>query len=196
MNRDSKRILKCIVSVLLLIAVNVAGQTVTTTVDPARNISGFSKYAWKENFLNARQSPEVNARMEKYLKTGVDSELAGKGYTLDSQAPEFFIHIEALALDDVRVSGNTDYRYPVGTTVYTSQMPDGLGVDILPTVIPHIKIIATEPSSDNPVWQVLAIKKYKNPDKAVRNMESEIGQIVRKAMKSFPSGKRQADQKK
>jgi len=181
-----KAILKCLVVALILTASNVAAQTVKVTVQPTDDFSRFTKYAWQENHINARQTPEVNARMEKAIKDAVNSELANKGYLLEPQAPDFYINVEAIPVDDVNLSGNNDFGTPIGTTVYTSQMPDGLGLSVLAAVIPRICITATDPSSKKPVWQVLTTKKYKNPDKAIRNLDREIDQIIKKSLKNFP----------
>jgi hypothetical protein len=188
-------ILKCLVAVFILTAFNVAAQTVKVTVEPSGDFSRFSKYAWQENRINARQTREVNARMEKAIKDAVNSELANKGYSLDLQAPDFYINVEAIPVDDVSLSGNNDFGTPIGTTVYTSQMPDGLGVSVLAAVIPRICITATDPSSKKPVWQVLTTKKYKDPDKAIRNLDREISQIIKKSLKNFPLEKGQSKKK-
>ncbi len=182
-------ILRCLIAALILIATNVVGQTVKLTVEPTRDFSGFSKYAWRENHIVSRQSPDVNARMEQAIKDAINSQLAQKGYSLMPNAPDFLISVEALPVDDFSLSGNTDFSLPTGTTVYTSQRPGGLGVSVLAAVIPQMYITATDPSSNTPLWQSMTTKKYKNPEKAVKNLDKELGGIVRKAMKSFPSGK-------
>jgi hypothetical protein len=74
--------------------------------------------------------------------------------------------------------------------VYTSQKPDGLGVAVIPVVVTQIQVTVLDFPGKTIVWQVLATNKYKDPDKAIRNADKEIGQIVKKAMNSFPSRKK------
>jgi len=186
-----KRFSLCFLAFLTLFAAGAAGQTVQTTLDTSRDISRFSKYAWQKNYILARQSPEMNARMEKELLAAIDRELARKGYALDSRAPDFYVHVEALAHDETAVSGNKDMRVPTGTTVYTSQNPQGPGVSLMPAVIPEVQIIATEPSSETPFFRSVVSKKYKDPEKARRDIDREIAKFAGKGLKSFPPARKQ-----
>jgi len=189
MKKDSKipRTLLCMVLVPMLLAVDAAAQNVRTIIKTKGAISGFSKYAWQENRILVRQSPEVNAKLEKTLIHAIDRELAGKGYILDPEAPSFFIQVDAMPLDKDTLSGNTDFRAAPMTQVYTTQKPDGLGVAVIPAVISQVQITASDASGKTAVWQALVIKKYKDVDKAVRNADKEISQIFKKAMSGFPS---------
>jgi len=184
------KVLIFMILAIILVAAGVAGQTVKTDVDPSRDFSKFARYAWQENHIVARQTPEVIARIEGSLKNAIDRELAKKGYELDPQKPDFFIHVEAGSGYETSVSGNKDFRLPTGTTVYTSQNPNGPGVDVWLTVVSQFHVITTDPSSGATIWNSVTTKKYKDPDKAVRNLDNEIGQIVGKALKSFPSRKK------
>lgn len=175
---------------IILMAGNVIGQTVKTSVDSNRDISKLGRYAWQENRIAARQVPEIVAGIEGALKDAINRELAQKGYVQDPQRPDFFIRVVAGSDYQENMSANVDFRLPTNTTVYTSQNPNGLGVNAWLVVISQFHIMATDPSSDAPVWQAEVTKKYKDTDKAVRNMNSEIDQIVRKALKSFPSRKK------
>ncbi len=127
--------------------------------------------------------------MEQAMKDAINRQLANKGFSLVPNAPDFFISFEALPIDDVNLAANTDFRLPTGTTVYTSQRPNGLGVSVFAAVIPQIYVTVTDASSDIPVWQSLTTKKYKDPDKAIKNLDKELQGIVKAALKSFPSGK-------
>ncbi len=131
--------------------------------------------------------------MEKLLIAAIDNELAKKGYTLDPQSPDFFISVEALPFDDVRVSANKYLNIPGGIQVYTPQRPEGPGVAIMPILIANIQIVATHPSSKTAMWQSLTAKKVKDVDKAVRDMEKGAPKIVSKALKAFPARQKQSN---
>ncbi len=183
---DTRRIFRLTVAAIILFAIGVAAQTVKVTANPAFNISALSKYAWQKNTIVVRQSPDVNARMEKILLAAIENELAKKGYTLDPRSPDFFISVEAFPFDDVSVSSGRYLNVPDNIKVYTTQRPDGPGAVVIPMVITRIQIVATDPASQTVVWQSLTEKKVKDIDKAVRQMEKGTPKIIGKALKAFP----------
>lgn len=188
MNKRSKngRFLRFAVVVLTMVTAVAAAQTVSIPTNSPGAFANLSKYAWGKNFLTARQTPELNAHMERTLIDAINRELAAKGYTLDEKAPDFFIHVEALAHDETAVSANTDFRLPVNTTVYTSQKPGGQGVSLIPAVIPEVRIIATD-ASNKPLFESVTSKKYKDPEKARNNIDKEITQFAKKGLQKFPA---------
>ncbi len=184
-------ILAFIMSALIVWAASSSAQSVKVTVDPDRDIAKLHKYAWRENHILAKQTPEAIARIEATLKKAVDHELGQKGYVLDPQSPDFFIHFNAGSEFSSDASAVADPMLPVGTEVYKTQNPVGPGVNILPITTTVMRIIATSPSSEAPAWQGEATKKYKNPDKALKDLNNELTRTVKSAMKSFPPRKTQ-----
>ena len=153
------------------------------------DLSKSAKYAWRENQILARQTPEVVGRIDQAFKKAIDTSLAQKGYLQDPKAPDFFIHVEGGPDFESKAGANTDIARP-NDTIYRSQNTTGAGVNAFLVVISQIRIIATDPSSGKAVWQGESTKKYKDPNKAIRNLDEEVSGIVRKAMKDFPARKK------
>jgi hypothetical protein len=153
------------------------------------DLSKSAKYAWRENQILARQTPEVIGRIDQAFKKAIDTELTQKGYLQDPKAPDFFIHVEGGPDFESKVGANTDIARP-NETIYRSQNTTGAGVNAFLVVISQIRIVATDPSSEKAVWQAESTKKYKDPNKAIRNLDEEVSGIVRKAMKGFPVRKK------
>jgi len=190
MNKKGIRCALSLTAAAIITAALAAAQTVSIETNAPGAFASFSKYAWGKNYLTARQTPELNARMEKTLIDAINGELASKGYRLDEKSPDFLIHVEALAHDEVAVSGNTDFRLPTNTNVFSSQRPDGLGVSLIPAIIPEIHIIATD-ASNKALFASVTSKKYKDPEKARKNLDKEIRQFAQKGLQKFPPLKKQ-----
>jgi hypothetical protein len=180
----------CIGLLLALTAVPVAGQSVKIKSSPVRDISKLGKYAWKENKIGASQKPEVIAEMDRAIKDAVNKVLKQKGYVENPQAPDFLVQVSGYGMPDMKTSANPDLSSaPTTGGTFTSQAPGGAGVNIWMTVISNMSFILTERSSDEVAWQADISKKYKNPQKAIQNLDKEIQDVVEKALKDLPAHK-------
>jgi hypothetical protein len=174
-----------------LMASSVMGQDVKIKSNPNRDISKFTKYAWKQSKIALAQKPEVVAEIERKLKDAVNRELVRKGYVEDPQNPDLLIQVAAFGLPEMRTSANQDLNHlSDGTTVYTSQRPGGPGISAWMDVISNVSFILSYRSSNEVAWQADVTKKYKDPQKAIRNLDKEIQSVVKKALKDLPAHKK------
>jgi hypothetical protein len=177
--------------ITLIAAVPVMGQNVKTKSNPNRDISKFNRYAWKQSKITLAQTPEVVAKMDQKLQDAVNRVLARKGYVEYPQNPDFLIQVVAYGLPDMQTSANVDVGHPFdATTVYTSQRPDGPGISVWVVVISNVSFILSDRSSNEVAWQADVTKKYKDPQKAIRNLDKEIQNVVKKALKDLPAHKK------
>lgn len=176
----------------LMIAVaasSLPGQSVKIKSNPNRDISKFGKYAWNQNRIAAAQKPDVVAQMDRTIKEAVNRELARKGYAEDPQHPDFLIEVAGYGMPDMQTSANPDMTNPSGANVFTSQSPGGPGISAWMAVIANMSFIVTDRSSNEVAWQADVKKKYKDPQKAIQNLEKEIESVVNKALQNFPKHK-------
>ncbi len=175
---------------IVLSAYALAAQSVKVNANPNRDISKLGKYAWKQNQLAAAQKPEVIAQMDRTLKDAVNRELAKKGYAEDQQHPDFLVQVAGYGVPDIETSANPDKtRYAYDANVFTSQSPGGPGISAWMAIISHVSFILTDSSSNEVVWQADVKKKYKDPKKAIQNLEKEINSVVNKALRDIPAHK-------
>ncbi len=175
---------------IVLSATALLAQSVKITSSPNRDISKLSKYAWKPNQLAAAQKPEVIAQMDRTIKEAVNRELTKRGYAEDQQHPDFLVQVAGYGVPDIETSANPDKaRYPYDANVFTSQSPGGPGVSAWMAIISNVSFTFTDGSSNDVIWQADVKKKYKDPKKAIQNLEKEIGSVVSKALQNLPSHK-------
>jgi hypothetical protein len=177
----------------LLVALAAApftGQSVKTSSNPKRDISKFSKYAWKPNKIAVAQPPEVVAAMDRTIKDAVNSELVRKGYVENPHNPDFLIQVAGYGMPEMQTSANPNMATPSDTWVLTSQGMGGPGMSAWMSVISNVSFILTDRSSNEVAWQADVTKKYKNPQKAIRNLDKEIQGVVNKALKDLPAHKK------
>jgi hypothetical protein len=174
----------------LLITLAVApltGQNVQTKSNPKQNISKLGKYSWKNNKMGFSQTPEVMAEMDRTIKDAVNSELAKRGYVESSQDPDFLVQVSAFGIPEMATSANTDLTNPFNAMVYTQV--GGPGVNIWMAVVSNLSFILTDRSSNEVAWQADVTKKYKDPQKAIRNLKQEVQSVVKKSLKDLPRHK-------
>ncbi len=175
------------------IAIPVMAQDVSTQVTPGQDFSKFRRYSWKENMIAPSALPEERKEVEKKIVDIVTRELAKKGYTEDSQNPDFYIEIRAASMPtELTTSANLARRVPEGSDVFSSTYPNGPGVNILLTMTAGARITVTDSTSNATAWETLVSKKYKDLDKAKRNLDKELDRMFTKAFKSFPVRKSQS----
>jgi hypothetical protein len=188
---------RCIFAAALLVLffsaftpVPLLAQNVSTQVTPGQDFSKFTKYGWRENMIAPAALPEERKAVEKKIKEVVNRELTKKGYTEDPQNPDFFIEVRAAAMPgELTTSANLATRVPEGSDVFSSTYPNGPGVNILLTMTGGARITVTDAASNATAWEALVTKKYKNPDKAKRNLDKEIESLFTKGLKGFPPRK-------
>jgi hypothetical protein len=172
---------------LFLAAAFLPGQDVKTTVNPNQDFSKYKTYAWKKMSLGNAMVPDEVQRTMQLIKNAGNHELTQKGYWEDPENPDFYVEVATLGTQDVKLSGNTGMLYTFDGTVYNPQFGGAPGSSAWLTLTSQGQIVMTDRASKAVIWQVKTSKKYKNPDKVMRNLESEISSVVKKALKDFPA---------
>jgi hypothetical protein len=166
-------------------------QKVSTTLDDKYSFSDHKRYAWRENRLTTRQHPDTNEVMDIKIVKAVNQLLASKGFVEVKEKPDFYIHYDGGGNVKLDAGGSTQ----VGDGHKTSAdiAPDyglGNGPTLSPTtwmkVNGQIEFHLVDADSHKPVWETTYSKNFRDPDKALKNMDKEVNELVTKSFKNFP----------
>lgn len=155
----------------------VMGQKVNVTVNPDQDFGKFQRYAWGENGIAPAQLPEEQKQTESWVVDAVNKELTKKGYTEDSQNPDFIVTVRALAYSGKRITSvdqNIMYN------------PWGTGVSSWVSLVAGVSIVITDKTTNTVAWEAALEKEYKDPDKLTNNVKKEIDKVFKKGLKKFP----------
>ena len=183
---NSGAILMCFV----LACANASAQKVSTTSNPAFDFSQHRRYAWLENRLVTRQHPDTNEVMDLKIVEAVNRTFAAKGFTEDKKNPDFYISYDGGGESDlITAPAATANSTPVQPNDRTPTYGLGNGPAMAPgtwmKVNGRISFRVTD-ASKKQVWSTTYVKTFHDPDKALRNMDKEVNEMVTKSFKKFP----------
>ncbi len=136
---------------------------------------------------NAMVPDEVQRTMQ-LIKNAGNREFAQKGYWEDAEDPDFYVEVSSLGTQDVNLAGNVGALYTYdGYGVVSPQYGAAPGTTLWLTLTSRGSIVVTDRATNEIVWQALTLKKYKKPDKAMKNLGQEINSVMKKALKDFPA---------
>jgi hypothetical protein len=162
-----------------------AAQKVEVNFDKKAPFKQYKRYAWGKNSLVTRQTPEVEAEIEKKIEAAADRELKAKGFSPDAVNPDFFIHYDAGAMPNPEGSMAT-WRQPIAGGSSISGTFYGVSADVWLQVEGSLRFSIEDPSSKAVVWQSLASRKTNDPKKFLKNLDKEINRLVAKGLEKFP----------
>jgi uncharacterized protein DUF4136 len=170
-----------------------AAQTITTAQAKEYNFAGLKRFAWKQNHLVTMRHPDDNKILDQKVMRAVTQELASKGFVEDSANPDFYLFYHAGPGDEGLQAGAAA---PAGLesiqppSSYPPNVVAGPNVGFAPNVWYSVQgkfvFYALDSKSNLVVWQGTASKRWHDPQKARKNEDKEIKQIVSKVLKGFP----------
>jgi len=182
--------------VLLACAVIVAAtathsQKISTKVDDSFNFAEHKKYMWRGNRLVTRQNPDTNEVLDVKIVKAVNRELAAKGFVEVKEKPDFYIYYDGGGNSQLG-SGGASEADPGPTT--TADLSPGFGLGNGPAMAPttwmkvngQIVFHIVPPGGSNSVWETTYSKNFRDPDKALKEMDKEVNELVTKSFKDFP----------
>lgn len=180
-----------LVVVLMLAGPIVLAQKATTTFDATYRFSEHKRYAWRENRLLTRQHPDTNEEMDLKIVRTVNEALAAKGFVEVKDKPDFYIYydgggnMDLLAGSQARANST-----PLSPTDRTPTYGLGNGPALAPStwlkVNGEILFHMADVASGKAVWETTYKKTFRDPDKALRNLDKEVNQLVTTSFKDFP----------
>lgn len=174
-----------------LVALSASAQKTTTKLDEKYDFSQHKRYKWRENRLITRQNPDTNQVMDLKIVKAVNQLLTAKGFIEVHDKPDFYIYYDGGGNARIGVGGSTQ----AGSAPTTSAdiAPDyglGNGPTLAPTtwlkVNGQIEFHLVDAASQKPIWETTYSKTFRDPDKALANMDKEVNELVSKSFKDFP----------
>lgn len=175
----------------LIFAQSASAQKVSTTLDDKYSFSDHKRYAWRENRLMTRQNPDTNEVMDIKIVKNVNQLLAAKGFVEVKEKPDFYIYYDGGG--NVALGAGGASQAGSGPTTSADITPNyglGNGPALSPStwmkVNGQIEFHIVDAESKKPVWETIYSKKFRDPDKALKNMDKELNELVTKSFKDFP----------
>lgn|GEM_PF-1583985 len=166
-------------------------QRTSTTFDEKFVFSQHMRYAWRENHLVTRQHPDTNELMDLKIVKAVNQLLMAKGFVEVKDKPDFYLYYDGGGGAMFAVGGasqaNSSPRAPSDPTPTYGL---GNGPAMAPAswlkVNGQIVFHMLDATSRKLVWETVYSKTFRDPDKALRNFDKEVNELVSKSFKEFP----------
>jgi hypothetical protein len=175
----------------LSVTLTALAQKTDTKFDGQYNFSQHKRYKWRENRLVTRQNPDTNEVMDLKIVKAVNQMLGSKGFVEVQDKPDFYVYYNGGG--DAQIgAGGANLAGSSPTTSADVSPSYGLGNG--PTLAPstwlklkgQIEFHIVDAGSQKPVWETTYSKTFRDPDKALRNMDKEVNELVSKSFKDFP----------
>lgn len=176
---------------VMVIGPAVFAQKASTTFDEGYNFPTHKRYAWRENRLVTQQHPDTNEVMDLKIVKVVNRTLAAKGFVEVKDNPDFYIQYDGGAERDMLAGSQAKANSaPLAPSDPTPTYGLGMGPSLAPStwlkVNGEIVFYITDVSSGKSVWETTYSKTFRDPHKALRNLDKEVSQLVEKSFKHFP----------
>jgi len=166
----------------------VIAQDVKSTSDKSVDFKKYKKYSWGSNYLLTRQPKDVQERINMAIVDSINRTLQAAGFTEDDQNPDFRITYEAGGLAKTDVSAQRNL-YASEMINYTWGNFAGISADAWAYSLAKMQITVTDAASKNNLWQAIASKEIRDPEKFKSKLRENVDKFVQKTMKSFPPKK-------
>jgi hypothetical protein len=175
----------------LLTVEDSSGQKISTNTDENYNFSQHKRYMWRGNRLMTRQHPDTNEVLDRKIVKAVNRELTAKGFVEVKEKPDFYIFYDGGGGSQLGAGGES--RADAGPSTTADQSP-GFGLGNGPAVAPttwmkvngQIVFHVLAADSSKSVWETTYSKTFRDPDKALKEMDKEVDELVSKSFKNFP----------
>jgi hypothetical protein len=180
-----------IVACAMSVTLTALAQKTDTKFDGQYNFAQHKRYKWRENRLVTRQNPDTNEVMDLKIVKAVNQMLASKGFVEVQDKPDFYVYYDGGG--NAQIAGGGANLAGSGPTTSADLSPSyGLGNG--PTLAPttwlklkgQIEFHIVDAGSQKPMWETTYSKTFRDPDKALRNMDKEVNELVSKSFKDFP----------
>jgi len=138
-----------------------------------------------------RQHPDTNEEMDLKIVRAVNQTLTPKGYIEVKNEPDFYVYYDGGGDMQINAGGqNQANSNPLAPSDAAPTYGLGNGPALAPSTWLKVNgqivfhIIAAE--SRKTVWEATYSKTFRDPQKAIRNLDKEVHELVSKSFKDFP----------
>jgi Domain of unknown function (DUF4136) len=175
----------------IVAATTTYGQKISPKVDDSFNFAEHKKYMWRGNHLVTRQNPDINEVLDLKIVKTVNRELAAKGFVGVKEKPDFYIYYDGGGNSQLAAGGASEADPGPATT---ADLAPGFGLGNGPAIAPttwmkvngQIEFHIVPVGASKSVWETTYSKNFRDPDKALKDMDKEVNELVTKSFKGFP----------
>jgi hypothetical protein len=175
----------------LLLAVGARAQKVSTTFDEQYDFAEHKSYKWRDNRLVTQQNPDTNAIMDRKIVRNVNELLKSKGFVEVQENPDFYLYYDGGG--NLSMAAGGENNAGAGPKTSADAQPD-YGALGGPSLAPStwlkvsgvIEFHMVDVKTKKPVWETTYSKTFKDRDKALKDMDKEVHELVTKSFKAFP----------
>ncbi len=166
-------------------------QKVNTKGDESYDFAQHKSYKWRENRLVTQQNPDTNETMDRKIVRHVNELLKSKGFAEVQDNADFYLYYDGGGNMQMGAGGSNQ----AGSGPVTSaDVSPGYGLGMGPTLAPStwLKVNGTiefhmvDAKSKKTVWETTYSKTFRDRDKALKDMDKEVNELVAKSFKDFP----------
>jgi hypothetical protein len=183
----------CPVGLLLLVVLTAPiafAQKTSTSFDKNFDFSGHKRYAWGQNHLMTRQDPDTNEIMDLKIVKAVNQTLVARGFVEAKDKPDFYIYYDGGSDMQARAGGQDRVNSTAATPGdRTPTYGLGNGPALAPSTWLKVNgqiVFYIADESKKIVWETTYSKTFRDPNKAIRNLDKEVAELVSKSFKEFP----------
>ena len=174
-----------------VLGLGARAQKVNTKFDESYDFSEHRNYKWRENRLVTQQNPDTNYVMDRKIVRNVNELLKAKGFTEVQEHPDFYLYYDGGG--DMQMASGGASQAGSGPSTTADISPDwGLGNG--PTMAPStwlkvnglIEFHMVDAKTKKVVWDTTYSKTFRDRDKALKEMDKEVKELVTKSFKEFP----------
>ena len=181
-------------AVLACAAILAAGawaQKVNTTFDEKYDFAEQKRYQWRGNRLVTQQNPDTNAVMDRKIVRNVNELLKSKGFVEVQENPDFYLSYDGGG--NLNMAAGGENNAGAGPKTSADVQPD-YGALGGPSLAPStwlkvngvIEFHLVDAKTKKAVWETTYSKTFKDRDKALKDMDKEVNELVTKSFKEFP----------
>ena len=172
---------------VVLMAVGCSSVTIKHDYDKDANFAAYKTYAWMAAPTDAvgsvKAALERNSLLDKRIKQSVNGQLETKGYTVDTNNPDFVLLYHTGAEDKINV---TDWGYGYGPYGYGGGWyGGGGGVDVHQYKEGTLIIDVIDAKAKQLVWRGYATAAL-DPGAPMEKRERRLNEVIAKILVKFP----------
>jgi hypothetical protein len=138
-----------------------------------------------------RQHPDTNEVMDLKIVKAVNQTLAARGFAEVKEKPDFYVRYDGGGNSQFLAGGQAQAgSAPLAPSDPTPTYGLGSGPALAPAtwlkVNGQIIFHMTDAESKKTIWEATYTKTFRDPDKALRNLDKEVAELVEKSFKDFP----------
>lgn len=174
-------------------------QTVKITHENGYNFRALKRFEWQDNHLLTARSQDDNRTLDRKIKRSVNQKLLDRGMLEVQENPDFYIFYQAGILNETADAGSSPSASDLQSdpTGRPAASPWGDGATSSAGFAPsvwyalqgQIEFSILESRSKTVIWHGTAVKTWRDVQKARKNEDREINQIIDKIFKDFPPKK-------